>query len=651
MTLLTVEASGAPTLAVVGGDGQVWLYRPEAASGSWSSLGSPFPDPKIAGSIVTSTTRQGTNTQHTLLLYNASQMWVRQGVDSDGTWFAIPSDPKLFVSQLASVTAGAEPQQHIFASVSAGGHSELTCKVAVRENSVWTWIDPGGGPLKHGAGLSATSIRDSSGRLQACVVVETESSGTEFSMLIGSGHDWRWVDLGLPPVPGRLDAALVADKGPDPQPGDEPTVVLSIDSNIWTRSLGGDWTDRGSMPRYGIPTAAFEVDATAGRRPLWIAGVSWGDDLRTFGLDDAGVRWEDHGAPGSVATVVGAYTDTRNDEMIGRVVVVDEYGDLWDTLIEGNSIQGLVGGPSGWSYHGQPTAAVTSVAGVGVITVVGGDPQPTWAFVVGSDGHLWARTADAAGWAWVDHGAPTGTSIKTGTAPIAVDPAHGPIVHVLADDGRLWVRSRSGHEWGWSDRGTPPGRLIFTVVGAAPLVTAAERLLVAAVVVTDDGHLWISVADGDSFHWNDLGTPTPTERITAGIGVEAVTSATVDIAAVGSPGGGVWTLRWTPGGTPQWTARGRPGDALIQAVVGTMHDPANASGCLVALIGNDKWLWATATTGPGQTWSRWDRPPWDSDVPSTTLLSGKGAVFLDNLPCSVVIDDRGRVHAVTPKLS
>ncbi|CAG6396341.1 hypothetical protein NMG29_26400 [Streptomyces cocklensis] len=661
-TLLAIEPSGALTLAVVGGDIQVWLYRPEAAAGPWSSLGGPPLDPEIVGSIAIGTTHQGTGDQHTLLLRSASQTWVRQGVGPDGTWFAIPSDPELFVRQLASVlasvAAGVEPQQHIIALVhDRDDEGALALRVAVRENSVWTWIDPGGPPLtaavdSEDIGLSATSIRDSSGLMRACAVVGTGFEETTASMLIGSGHDWRHVALGQP-GPGMFSAPVVVDKGPDPQHGDEPVTVGRLGDTLWTRSLSGDWTDRGTTPgdvTVVTPTAAFEVGAATSQRRVWTVGVSEESDLWTFEVDDAGVRWEDHGSPGSVTAVVGAYDDAIEDDLAEErpvmVFAIDEYGGLWVCLRWASAedftvSEGLGNQLSTWSYHGLPADAVTSAAGVGVFTVAGGNPQPSWVFVVGSDGHLWARTAEAAGWSWVDHGAPAGRLIEAGVSPIADDPADRPIVHVLADDGRLWMRSRSGPEWRWTDRGTPQGQLIFAIVGATALVTAEGRLPLA-VVITEDGHLRVSVPDGASFAWTDLGTPTPGEKIVAGIGVEVVTPGTVDIAAVGSPSKQVWTVRWTPGGTPLWTARGRPADADIQTTVGTTPEP-NAAGCLVTVIGNDKEIWVTTTAGSDHAWSRWD-----PNVPSTTALNGKTAVLLDTLPCSVVIDDRRRVHVVTP---
>ncbi|WP_328418422.1 hypothetical protein OG470_32470 [Micromonospora sp. NBC_00389] len=655
-TLLTVEASGTLTLAVVGGDTQVWLYRSEATSGSWVDLGGPTRDSDLdfvdAGKIVNSTTRRDTTTRHTLVVTSPSQRpWIRVGVDPDGTWFPIMSDPDLFVgplaSAIASVAPAAEPQQHIFALVRHGDSPDFALRVAVRENSVWKWIDPGGpqpsfGFFTFGPGLSATSIRDSSGRLEACAIVETGFPETTIGMVIGSGHDWRWCDLGRPSVAQEVGAAVVAGKGPDPQPDEEPVVVCRAGHNIWTRSLNGTWTDRGTTPddvAVVSPTAAFEVDATAPQRRLWTAGVSWSSDLWTFESDDAGTSWQKHPGPGSVTDVVGAFTDAPDDASAqppSVVFVVDEHGDLWGCRLWVGE-----GGAQPWNHHGRPAAAVTSKAGVGVFAVAGASPPATWVFVVGSDGHLWAWTVDAAGSSWVDHGAPTpGTSIECGVAPIAVGAAEVPTVHVLADDGRIWMRSRSGPEWCWTDVGAPQGRQIFGFVGAEVLAAAAGQLPVA-VVVTDNGHLWISLPDGASFRWRDLGTPTPTEKISAGIGVGVVTPATVDIVAVGLSRQ-VWTVRWTPDGEPHWTARGCPADAPIQQIIGTMRDdPGNPAGCLVAVIVHDKEVWVTSTASPDGEWSHWD-----GDPPFTKVLCGK-AVVLGTMPCGVLLDESRRVHVVT----
>jgi hypothetical protein len=657
--LLTVEGSSSLTPAVVGDDLRVWLHRPEATPTPWIGLGGPEPDvgqPHLSscGDIVPSATGDGAAIRHTLVVSSASgRPWIREGVDPGATWFKIsPSADWIAVqlaTALASVAAGSEPQLHIFAVVlDRETGDEAGLRIGMLENSVWTWIDPDGpSPGVFNPTLSATSFRDDSGRLQACAAIDGAEDNT--MMLIGSGRDWRWVDLGKPPDLA-VSKAVVAAKSRDPQAGAEPVVVARAGHHIWTRSLTGDWTDLGTTPQDVVVVEPFAAFEAAEKPRVWAAGVSWRADLWTFESDDAGVRWENHRSPGAVVSVVGAHTGAPPEPGASHspvvVHVIDEHRALWNFEVWGSPTDGFFTPSSSWTHHGQPTAGITCVAGVGTFSLSGIAPQPSWAFVVGSDGHLWARTAVADIWSWVDHGAPAGRSVEAGVGPIAVDlPGGQPAVHVLGDDGRLWMRSAGGDDPRWIDRGVPEGQLIFGVVGATAAPSGAG-LLPIAVVITGDGHLWVNDTDGVSFRWHDLGAPAPTERIVAGLGMEVVAgpndSFALEIAVRGSPSGQVWSRRWEPSGVPApWVTHGRPADARIRAAVGTLPDPANPTACLIAVVGNDQQVWVTSSATPG-VWTRWDPPP---TIPA--IVAGKAMVLLGTVPSAVVMDSERRVTVVT----
>jgi hypothetical protein len=610
------------------------------------------------GDLAVSTSRRGTALRHLLVVSSASgRPWIRQGIEPGGSWFRIASDDDWIATELAtalaSVASGPEPAQHIFAVVrDREGHGS-GLRVGVHEDVVWTWVDPGLPPPGDGSveGLSATAFRDADGRLHACAVVRAVAA-ENVTMVIGSGRDWRWVELGRPGDEG-VRAAVLAAKGPDPRPGDEPVVVARVGHTIWTRSLTGDWVDLGTTPKDVAvvdPTTALEVAAADGRRQVWTTGVSWNSDLWTLQSDDTGVRWEDHGRPGSVVSVVGALSGPpgvagpEGDRLV-EVYVVDEHGALWSCEQWGNPADGFFPSSSSWVHHGPPAAGVTIADSVGVVPLTAFDPEPARVFVVGSDGNLWARTFDGVEWTWVDRGAPNGRSVKTGVAPIETDMHHGPTVHVLADDGRLWLHAGSVGFLDWIDLGTPEGQLIFRIVGAAtPL--SAEGLRPAAAVVTGDGHLWVHVKDVDSSEWIDLGNPpAPNEKVIAGIGVEVVPglpdAEALDIVVVGAPSGQVWNCRWIRWGTPSWTAHGRPADARIRGAIGTMPDTTTHTGFLVSVIGNDQQVWVTRSAAPGGAWSRWDPPS-----ATTTITGGKTAMLLDR-PCGVLLDGERRVHIGT----
>jgi hypothetical protein len=73
-------------------------------------------------------------------------------------------------------------------------------------------------------------------------------------------------------------------------------------------------------------------------------------------------------------------------------------------------------------------------------------------FVGTQDGRLFERWWNGAGWVWVDHGHPPGTTVAT--APGAAMMAQK--LFVGAGDGRLFERFWNGTAWVWVDHGSPP---------------------------------------------------------------------------------------------------------------------------------------------------------------------------------------------------
>ncbi|NDU72384.1 hypothetical protein GWI34_07060 [Actinomadura sp. DSM 109109] len=655
---LVPAGPGAATPVVVGDDLRVWRHDPGAAGTPWTDLGGPDPDENLpargeCGDITVITSPGGGTPRHTLVVSSATgRPWIRQGVEPGTAWTRLTPDDDLVVLELAAALAfaapGQEPQPHVFAVAEDPGGR---LRVAVLENSAWTWFELGGPQPGNGLsveGLSATEIRDSGGRLQACAVVRQTITG-KVGMVIGSGRDWQWVDLGRPPVEGQLGAAVLAAKGPAPQPGDEPVVVARVGHHLWTRSRTGAWTDLGTTPQDVAvvePAAASEVTTAEGRRAVRATGVSWASDLWTVESDDTGVRWERHGCPVAVASVPGVSIGPN------MLHVLDGKGALWSCELWMDPPDGFFN-PGAWTHHGPPAPGVAAATGVGVLNMEGSEPRPTWVFVVGGDGRLWARTAvdqdGLASWSWVDHGVPAGQSIVTAVPPLATDLPDGfPTVFALADDGRIWMHPAGAGRAPWIDCGGPQGQLISRFVGAAAPISLAG-LLPAAVVITNDGRLWIADSidsGGGSFTWSPLGTPAPGETLIAGIGIEVVTdppdSNALDIVVLGSPSGHVWRLRWARGTPPRWTTHGQPAGAPVRGAIGTMPDPADPAGCLIAVIGKDRQVWVTRSATAG-AWTRWDPPS-----ETTTIIDGR-AMPLQDLPCAVVLDGDRRLHVVAPR--
>jgi hypothetical protein len=630
---LSVAVVGGPTLE---SDVRVWLHQPDTP-GSWTPLGGPVqlePDrPQWAdsGHLAVASVRRGAALHHTFVVTSSGQRlpWIRSGIDPDGIWFPLAIDVDRPVKSIAAAVAGDDLQPHIFTVFdNPPGVPGVTLRVAIRENATWIWQDLvvlTSGDTQN-APVSAVAVRDDSGRQLAYGLLGVTTAEAAAHLVLGSGRTWQKLDLGTLPDGVRLDSPVAAGSHPT-----DLTVLGRHRHDAWTRTPPAPWVSQGTTPgdvAVVVPNSAVMVTDGAARA-VRVAGVSWDSDLWTLQTGGTAPAWLDHGHPGAVTAVVGTYRGPQanpDPEPTAVTFALDEDGEFWQVEIFGEAGEGLFQETSSWNHHGRPTPEVSIRATVGVFAVASIRPQPAWAFVVGSDGHLWSRESVAVeGWSWADHGAPEGTSVQSAVAP--VDVGSRPAVHALARDGHLWMRARVNGQWQWIDRDTPQGQLIFAVVGATNLP--------AVPVVTGAGQLWINVPDGAGFRWASLGTPTPAEKVIAGVGVTQVLPNAVDIAVMGASGE-VWNRRWATDNSGQWTPLGQPGDLAITAAVGVGVGPP---GAVVAVVAGDR-LWLT--TPAGGPWTPYDHPDG-----TTTVLSGRTTTVFDRF-AATVIDGTRRMQIAIP---
>src|SRR3954470_13645852 len=146
VSCLSVDSAGAVAPVVVSfSDGHVWLGPQPGSAGAWVDLGAPGPDTNLLAAV---TMRRASGLRHVLVVSaNGGRPWLREGLDPDGTWFGIAGDVNWELEYLAlaaaSTAPGSEPQLHILALVRDRATFAESVRVAFRENSVWTWIDPG----------------------------------------------------------------------------------------------------------------------------------------------------------------------------------------------------------------------------------------------------------------------------------------------------------------------------------------------------------------------------------------------------------------------------------------------------------------------------------------------------------------------------
>ena len=99
-----------------------------------------------------------------------------------------------------------------------------------------------------------------------------------------------------------------------------------------------------------------------------------------------------------------------------------------------------------WADQGAPTASVTVSSGVGAVTVMDApsSSQRPYAFVRSSDGHLWVNWWNGSQWAWANQGVPAaGVTVNpgVGVATVMDTPSspQRPYAFVKGSDGHLWV--------------------------------------------------------------------------------------------------------------------------------------------------------------------------------------------------------------------
>jgi hypothetical protein len=627
------EAGTVPRVVVGSGDGHVWLAPLPGAPGDWVDLGAPAWDTEQLSVI---SMRRPAGLRHVLVAgTNSGRPWLREGLDPDGTWFGIAGDVDWeleYVALAVAATApGSEPQLHVVAVVRYRETFASAVLVAFRENSVWTWADPGPPPAGVNAlGLSATSIRDTTGTVRVCAVIGVDpgrsGSDLEVGLLIGGGRSWRWDVLGHPEGLDMPRAAVAVHRAVDPADGSGPVVVARVAHDHWRRSPTGEWVSLGAVPGDTTvvnPSICIEAGSGASR-VLWETGVSWNGHLWTVRASGDGVPqvvWTDHGIPATIATVVGADIDPPDADgnVLSYLHVVDNQGALYRSTMNGDTA-------GFWDDHDRPAPDVAVRTGVGTLTLPGADGVRSWVFVLGGDGHLWARSRTGENWSWVDHGQPSGRRVKSALPPVLAQPsAPAPSVLAVAEDGQLWLRAPMGDTFDWTSRGTPPGHLIFSLVGVAAVPRAGGQELVTAVVA-DDGHVWLHVPSGAT-PWLDLGAPTVTERVAAGVGAALVTTPAgtpvVHLVVVTTPGGHAWTRTWSPAAeAARWTDLSRPDDVRIEAGIGVLPLPHDRTRALVFLLGGQGKLWTRDTLARDPGWDLWDRAP-ETD----TLGDGRVAVL------------------------
>jgi hypothetical protein len=288
--------------------------------------------------------------------------------------------------------------------------------------------------------------------------------------------------------------------------------------NYWDGS-SWQWSDRG-VP-LGSPVLNTQPSAitylAAGTQRIY-AFIASANRLYTHYWDGSAWHWADQGTPPGSA-VFGNFGDPG----------VVTYSDAGTQRIYA-FVAGSTGTPSGrlflnywngtsWQWRDQGLPPGTSVnSGTCVVTYPGASGQQIYAFVTGSNGHLYVNYWNGSSWQWADRGLPSsGANLLSPSGAITyLDSAGKQRIYAFAKggDGHLYVNSWDGSAWHWADQGTPLGTTVditdFNGGGTITYRDSAGTQRIYSFAKGNNSHLYVNYWDGSSWHWADQGTPPST---------------------------------------------------------------------------------------------------------------------------------------------
>ncbi|MGH3940953.1 MAG: hypothetical protein ACRDTG_20410 [Pseudonocardiaceae bacterium] len=140
------------------------------------------------------------------------------------------------------------------------------------------------------------------------------------------------------------------------------------------------------------------------------------------------------------------------------------------------------------------------------------NPRRIYAFIQGENGHLFVRYSDGATWRWADQGAPPGTTMSN--APSAISLRSGPwlapefiYAFIGGTNGHLFVNYWEGVMWKWADLGVPPGTTMSGTPAAITYPDSPKTQHICAFVQGANGHQFLNYWDGVAWKWVDQGWP------------------------------------------------------------------------------------------------------------------------------------------------
>lgn len=230
------------------------------------------------------------------------------------------------------------------------------------------------------------------------------------------------------------------------------------------------------------------------------------------------------------------------------------------------------GGSWVWADESHPSG-VTMLAGQAVTFLDGSDTQILSAFAMGSDGNLWHRKWNGAGWSWSSLGHPSGVTLGGNISAVAYEEASSPggnlytspRVHVFANSAsQLYRATFDGSTWSWHNQGA-------TTLCSSPSVVTyrqndANLQRNYAFYLGCDNHLWVNyTVDQVTWYNADLGAvPATPVGLPSAIAFHEGFGVGIYAFVLGS-NGHLYVMYWNDavGGGWHWADQGTPSGVTL----------------------------------------------------------------------------------------
>jgi hypothetical protein len=269
-------------------------------------------------------------------------------------------------------------------------------------------------------------------------------------------------------------------------------------------------------------------------------------------------QWVDQGAPPSTSVwTLPSAISYREDSHPQRIYAFIKgandrlYVDFWD------------GSQWRWADQGVPPSG--GIADLSAITYREGTaPQRIYAFVAGTNGHLYVNFWDGSQWRWADQGEPPSASVS-GIAAITYREGTQPqriYVFARGSNGHLYVNFWDGSQWRWADQGTPPSTSASGFPSAIAYKEGNQPQRIYAFIKGGNNHLYVNFWDGFQWRWADQGSAMHLvglpSAITYNDGVQRIYTFMKQDRILSQGLAGDLFVNYWDGSQWQWANQGRP---------------------------------------------------------------------------------------------